>query len=91
MRKQKNAAGEPLFPNLSKSVFALLCLPVSNIAVERVFSQVSVTKTDHRNRMTRETLQMILHVRWGLKESYGCCENIEPDDRFMTKINTAAM
>lgn len=89
--KITNSAGEPLFPNLSRMALALLCLPVSNAAVERVFSLVSVTKTDHRNKMATVTLEMILHVRCGMKEWYGCCDHFEPDDRFLRKFSSAVM
>lgn len=88
--KFTNSAGEPLFPKLSAVAFALLCLPVSNAAVERVFSLVTVTKTDHRNKLSVRTLEMILHVRCGLKE-YGCCNNFEPSPRFLEKFNSAVM
>ncbi|KAH8032070.1 hypothetical protein HPB51_022910 [Rhipicephalus microplus] len=79
--KATNSVGEALFPNLSAMVFALLCLPASNAAVERVFSLVTVTKTDHRNKLTVRNLEMILHVRCGLKEYFGCCNNFKPSER----------
>lgn len=89
--KATNSVGEALFPNLSAMVFALLCLPASNAAVERVFSLVTVTKTDHRNKLTVRNLEMILHVRCGLKEYFGCCNNFKPSERFLEKFNSAVM
>ena len=46
--QEKTAAGESAFPNLTKVVTTLLSLPYSNAAVERVFSQLKLIKTDHR-------------------------------------------
>lgn len=89
--KTTNSAGETLFPNLSRLALALFCLPASNAAVKRVFSQFFVTKTNHRNKMLTFPLKMIVHVRCDLKDRYGCCVNFEPNDHFPMEFNSAVM
>ena len=45
---------------------SLLALPHSNADVERVFSQVFLIKTKHRNRLKTSTLDALLVTRSGL-------------------------
>lgn len=87
----KNVAGNSMFPLMSKLALSLLSLPVSNAAVERVFSQVSLTKTDIRNRMSNETLEALLHVKFGLGRNAGCCKDFKPGREFLSRFNSTVL
>ncbi len=50
------------FPNLTTLIDLSLIIPFSNAVVERVFSRQNLIKTDLRNRMHIDTLNMHLHV-----------------------------
>lgn len=87
----KNSAGTPMFPVLSKLAMSLLTLPLSNASVERVFSHVTLTKTDLRNRMNLETLENILFVKFSLWGETQCCKEFVPSDAFLERFTTAVM
>lgn len=65
--KYEDAAGERAFSLLASYALRILCLPISNADVERVFSQVNLIKTDLRNRMSQELLSSILYIRSSLR------------------------
>ena len=48
------------FPTVSLFVKSLLALPHSNADVERVFSEVALIKTKHKNRLKTSTLDALL-------------------------------
>lgn len=50
------------FPNIYQSLFIAESLIVSTSAVERVFSQVQLTVTTHRNRLDVQTVSKLLTV-----------------------------
>ena len=50
------------FPNLTKIIQLSLIIPLSNGVVECVFSHQNLTKTDLRNRMNINTINMHLHI-----------------------------
>ncbi|XP_060662087.1 uncharacterized protein LOC132795409 [Drosophila nasuta] len=76
-----DAAGNKRFSALASFALSLLSLPWSNAEVERVFSQMNNGKTKLRNRMAVETLNSILHIRYGLRRANKCCHNYEvPED-----------
>ncbi|XP_070141561.1 uncharacterized protein [Drosophila kikkawai] len=61
-----DAAGNKRFSAQASFVLSLFSLPWSNAEVERVFSQMNNVKTKLRNRMGVQTLNSILHIRYGL-------------------------
>jgi hypothetical protein len=64
VNKTKNALGQPMFPNLMILRKVILCLPHSSAVAERVFSQLSLTKSPIRNRLTITTCSKnILHLK----------------------------
>ena len=63
--------GALMFPNLAKCMSLLLSLPSSNVLAERVFSQLKLIKTDHRNRLDSLSCSSLLKVKFWLKLS-GC-------------------
>ncbi len=58
--KLKTSDGTPVFPNLAELMVNLLVLPHSSAAVERIFSQVKLIKTDLRNRLDTESINALL-------------------------------
>lgn len=56
----KSNDGTLLFPNLSKFMLCLLVLPHSSAAVERIFSQIKLIKTDTRSRLNTESVNGLL-------------------------------
>ncbi len=62
----QDALGAQPFKDLAGGALRMICLPVSNGEVERVFSQVNLVKDKRRNRMSTETLVAILYCRFGL-------------------------
>ena len=60
VRNIKYADKSSVFPNLSEFMLSLSVLPHSSAAVERVFSQVKLIKTDIRNRLSTESVNGIL-------------------------------
>ncbi|KAH9380708.1 hypothetical protein HPB48_001518 [Haemaphysalis longicornis] len=71
----KNSAGVRMFPLLSQLVISLLILPVSHSVVERVFSRVTVTTIDLRNRLSLDTFENILHVKFGVIRNGKDCKD----------------
>jgi hypothetical protein len=67
--KAKKTAHELATPNLVKVVKVLLSLPFSNAAVERVFSQLKLVKTDHRSNLKQESLLGLLTTKMTLLKS----------------------
>ena len=59
------------------------CLPVSNCDAERVFSQVSLIKTDTRNRFLTENVSKIIQV----KESIKNCLGFEPTASMLSEAH----
>lgn len=57
----EDAAGERAFSILASYALRILCLPINNADVERVFNQVNLIKTNLRNRMSQELLVSILY------------------------------
>lgn len=89
---ETDCAGNRLFPMLSDVALAMLTLPMSNAAVERVFSQVTLTKTDLRNRMGIDTLENVLHVKYGLRRNGKCCcTDFQPSEAFFEKFTSDVM
>lgn len=60
VRKMKCSDGTPIFPKISQFMLDLMVLPHSSAAVERIFSQVKLVKTDVRNRLNTQSVNGIL-------------------------------
>ena len=59
----KYSLGQEQFYHASKWVLSMLSLPISNAAVERVFSLVSIVKDTLRNKICIDTYDAILRIR----------------------------
>ena len=66
---------------------AMLCLPVSNADCERVFSQVNMIKTTHRNRFSTEGVASLIFVKDGVKHLSESCVQFEPSAEMVRKCN----
>ena len=60
-----DVSGEHQCSTISKLMTSLLSLPHSNAEVERIFSQVVITKTKLRNSLKSSTLDSILVTKQG--------------------------
>ena len=69
---------------------SVLSLPNSNAEVERLFSQMSVVKCKLRNRMSLQTLNSILYVRYGLRLSGEACYEYKLPDNVLQLFGTSA-
>lgn len=69
----RNGMGEQPFRELAVWVLILLTLPLSNAAVERVFSMLVAVKTKSRNRLSLKMLESILLIRGHLQVRRLCC------------------
>ena len=72
------------FPIISKLTQALLSLPHSNAVVERIFSQVTLIKTQKRNSLRTSTMDALLMVKQHLPCS---CVEYNPDTSLCKCIN----
>ena len=66
--KEKNAAGNQLYPNLCKVISVLFSYPFSNASVERVFSQLKLIKRDHRTSLKQESLLALIRSKLGMQQ-----------------------
>lgn len=63
----RDAAGICPFAAVAAGAMRVLTLPVSNAEAERVFSNVTLTKTELRNKMKLDLLESILRIKFGLR------------------------
>jgi hypothetical protein len=68
VHKYKGAGGNFPFHPLSNGVIKMMCLPISNAEVERVFSQVNLVKNCRRSKLKLELLESILYCKFGLSK-----------------------
>ena len=78
----KQTHGQSLFPKLSQLMLNLLVLPHSSAAVERIFSQINLIKTDMRNRLNTKSVNGLILA----KENGGNmpCYDWEPSFKMIT-------
>ncbi len=79
----QDALGNQVFKELAEGVLRMLCLPISNGEVERVFSQVSLVKDKKRNRMKMDTLEAVLYCRFGLSRIGETSGSFVPPNRIL--------
>lgn len=66
------------YENICNFAQQMLCLPVSNVKCERIFSEFNRIKTDDRNKFLNENVSNIIHAKEGLKD-VGSCTKFDPD------------
>lgn len=72
--QHKNAGGSLAFNTIASYGLKFLSLPMSNAAVERIFSIMNATKTKVRNRMNTEMLNSLLIIKSHFYANNYCCE-----------------
>ena len=70
-----NTLGQPLFAHIARIAKGILCISHSSASVERIFSSLTLNKTNMRNRMKLETVSAILETKNLLKASNSNCFN----------------
>ena len=73
------------YPILSKLMKSMLSLPHSNADVERIFSQVVLVKTKHRNKLKTGTLDAILTAKECIPSS---CVQLQPTSSMYRRMNS---
>lgn len=81
----ENALGEKQFYNISKLALSMLSLPISNATVERAFSIVNIIKDKLRNKMSINTADAILRIRFNLGSN---CQNFIPTEDMIKKFTS---
>jgi len=74
------------FFELSEFALKFLVFSWSNAEVERFFSQMNITKTKVRNKMSWKLLDSILIIKSGLKRKNTCCLKYQFPLDVLTKI-----
>ncbi|KAE8739290.1 hypothetical protein FOCC_FOCC015213 [Frankliniella occidentalis] len=87
----RTGGGQRAFADLARYVLACLCLPLSNAAVERLFSILTVVKNKLRNKMGMEMVEAILRVRFHLQAKGICCTQFEPTEEMLRLFNAKNM
>ncbi|XP_066950649.1 uncharacterized protein [Macrobrachium rosenbergii] len=83
----KDSAGNHGFRELAAVALSLLSLPIANAECERVFSQVNILKNDLRNRLSTDTLDNLLNIRFSVRgHDNDCCESFHPDNKMLEKF-----
>ncbi|KAK3864442.1 hypothetical protein Pcinc_029875 [Petrolisthes cinctipes] len=88
----KDCAGNRQFEELAAAALCLLSLPISNAECERVFSQVKLLKNDLRTRLSTDTLDSLLHIRFNVRgdtrNAEDCCGSFNPDNDMLKKFTS---
>ena len=74
------------FHELAEFALKILIIPHSNADVKRIFSQLSVTKSKLPNKMSTDTVNALLHIKYGLKRHGKCCCNCTYPLEILRKI-----
>lgn len=88
--KITNADGTKKYLHIVDFAKAMLVLPMSNTACERLFSQMNNIKTDMRNKFKNEHVAAILHVKQAVKEQDGCV-NFKPTKEMIKNAQNSAI
>lgn len=83
VRDAKTPTGEARYPNLKRYVGILFSLPFSNAAVERVFSQLKLIKTDHRNTLKPMSLVSLLQSKIKMKNHRVTAASLKADKELL--------
>ena len=75
--------GEHKYPNLIKFFATLSSLHFSNAAVERVFSQLKLVKTDHRNSLKSMSFVLLLQSKLSLKNQGINSASLQPSKELL--------
>lgn len=85
LKNIRSSDGTPAFENLINFVFDILCLPHSSANVERIFSDIALTKTKQRNKLSTSTITGLLHTRRYLRPNN--CYDFEVTKQHIMTMN----
>lgn len=75
--------GQHDFNDLGTFMTALLTMPLTNSAVEKIFQNMNLVRSKPRNRMGHQLLENILRVRAYMKRNRICCDEFMPTDKMI--------
>lgn len=81
--KNFNGLDEFMLPNLSQVIKAIMTIPHSSAAAERIFSQLTLIKSKQRNRLEVDTCDAIMHTKSLLDLKGDLCYQYEPSSRLI--------
>ncbi|MGH0175817.1 UNVERIFIED_CONTAM: hypothetical protein FKN15_071681 [Acipenser sinensis] len=84
--KHTDASSENCLKELAEFALALMAKPLSNVDVERIFSQINIVKSKLRNRLGQKALTSVLHVRYGLRRLGMCCKDFQPTKGMLQRL-----
>lgn len=79
------------FKELANFAKTILVLPWSNAEIERWFSQMSIIKNAHRNRMSTFMANAILTIKAGLKRKGECCDTYNLPQHILKQIGNTLL
>lgn len=85
--KVANVAGEPLFGNIPRFDFNILCLPHSSAEFERVFSVLNYIKTKLRNRLNIKACEALILSKDYLATNGGHCYSFDTTKPITANLN----
>lgn len=77
------------YRELAAFALKVLCLPLSNAVLERVFSVINSIKTKFRNKMQVAMLTSILRIRMHFYATQKCCKSFEPSAEMFVLFNAS--
>ena len=75
------------YQNLLAFVKVMFTIPISNADCERVFSQVNLIKTIHRNKFSVEGVASLIFVKEGVQNATDSCAHFQPSEEMILKCN----
>lgn len=75
------------FPNLSRLMQTVLCIPHSNAQSERVFSMLKKVYTDQRSDLCKDSINSLLRIKMN---STTCCHQTELDSSLLKRLKKSA-
>ena len=78
VRDAKTPTGEARYPVLITLVSILASLPFANAAVERIFNQLKLVKTDDGNSLKTSSLVSLLQSKMSLKNGHWSAASLKP-------------
>lgn len=88
VKDSKDASSTSPYKEIFSLAMKVFSLPHSNADIERVFSTMNVIKNKLRNSLCLDTINAILHVRYGLVLKKSNCANYKLPNNVLRKISS---
>lgn len=89
VQKMKLGDDSSAFKILSNFTFSILSLPQSSANVERIFSDINLTKTKQRNKLNNATISGLLHTRSYIRHNN--CYDFKIEKNHLTAISSRSL